>query len=122
MANIAKGRAASKGEVTGYLVTPSMDSVTAVRADHGEDALLVLFATMTTPDDVPVMSECDGLVSATGGITCHTAVIAREWELPGVVGASDLVVNDGFVVHGTETFYQGHKVTVNGTDGTITFN
>lgn len=122
MSNIAKGRAASKGEVTGFLVTTSMDTVQQVRAEHGDDALLVLFATMTTPDDVPVMAECDGLVSSTGGITCHTAVIAREWELPGIVGATDLTVDTDSVTLGAETFLVGHEVTVNGADGTVTFH
>lgn len=123
MNNTAKGRAASKGEVTGHLVTASMDSIEKVRAEHGNDAPLVLFATMTTPDDVPVMAECDGLVSSTGGITCHTAVIAREWELPGIVGATDLTVGDDYVRNGeSERFHIGHKVTVNGADGTVTFH
>lgn len=119
----AKGRAASKGEVTGYLVTPSMDAIDEVRKLHGADATLVLFATMTTPDDVPVMAECDGLVSATGGITCHTAVIAREWELPGIVGVTDLTVGEGYVRSGeSERFTTGHLVTVNGGAGTVTFH
>ena len=124
MTNTTEGRSASKGIITGFLVTPTMDAIRAVRAEHGEDAPLVLFATMTTPDDMPVIAECDALVSTTGGITCHTAVVAREWQLPAVVGASDLDVKiaSGTVVLDGVSFNWGHNVTVNGTDGTITFN
>lgn len=123
MADIAtKGRSASKGELTGFLVTPDQAAINLVRELHGEDAPLILFATMTTPDDMPVISECDALVSATGGITCHTAVVAREWQLPAVVGASGLTVDFNSVTCDGQSFNWGTKVNVNGNTGIITFN
>ncbi|MFN2323840.1 MAG: PEP/pyruvate-binding domain-containing protein [Trueperaceae bacterium] len=46
----------------------------------------ILVATTTSPPWTPLFAIAAGLVTDTGGVLSHTAVIAREYGLPAVVG------------------------------------
>ena len=46
----------------------------------------VLVASMTTPDYVPIMRKASAIVTDYGGLTCHAAIVAREFGIPCVVG------------------------------------
>lgn len=48
----------------------------------------ILVTTMTDPDWVPVMRRAAGIVTDTGGRTCHAAIVSRELGLAAVVGAA----------------------------------
>jgi pyruvate,water dikinase len=48
---------------------------------------IILVAEFTTPLLAVALSRCVGLVLASGGLTAHGAVIAREFGIPCVVGA-----------------------------------
>ena len=52
-----------------------------------------------------------GLVTEVGGPMTHGAVIAREYDLPAVVG----------VEHATQLIEDGQRIRLNGTDGCIEF-
>ncbi len=41
---------------------------------------------MTNPSVVPILSRCKGLITDEGGITCHASIVAREWNIPCIVG------------------------------------
>jgi pyruvate,water dikinase len=60
-------------------------------ADHGAELLPgeVLVTTLTTPDWVPIMRRAAAIVTETGGMTSHAAIVSRELGLPCVVGARD---------------------------------
>lgn len=49
----------------------------------------VLVTEMTTPDFVPVFSRISALVTEKGGVTCHAAIVSREYNLPCVVNVGD---------------------------------
>ena len=49
----------------------------------------VLVADMTDPDWEPVMKRTAAIVTNRGGRTCHAAIIARELEIPAVVGTGE---------------------------------
>ncbi len=49
----------------------------------------VLVAGTTTPDWEPVMKQAAAIVTNHGGRTCHAAIIARELNIPAVVGCGD---------------------------------
>jgi pyruvate,water dikinase len=60
----------------------------------------VLIAATTTPAWTPLFASIAGLVTETGGILSHAAIVAREYGLPAVVGATDarkLLVDGGLV-------------------------
>jgi pyruvate,water dikinase len=69
----------------------------------------VLVAHMTTPDWVPLMRRAAAIVTDSGGMTCHAAIVARELGVPCVVGASDA----------TEQLEDGLLVTVDGRTGEV---
>ena len=69
----------------------------------------VLVATMTNPDWLPTMRRAAALVTDTGGMTCHAAIVARELKVPCIVGARTA----------TRDLTDGMVVTVDGTHGRV---
>ncbi|MDH6194001.1 pyruvate,water dikinase [Mycobacterium frederiksbergense] len=70
----------------------------------------VLVAPTTNPDWLPTIRRAAALVTETGGMTCHAAIVARELGVPCVVGARSATVD----------LVNGALVTVDGTRGQIT--
>ena len=71
------------------------------------DAVLVVRT--LDPALAPLLSELAGLVAQTGSPLSHLAVLAREFRLPTVVGATDAV----------RRFPPGSRVSVDGTTGDV---
>jgi len=46
----------------------------------------IIITPMTTPDFIPYLEKVSGIVTDEGGITCHAAIIARELNIPTLVG------------------------------------
>ncbi len=57
----------------------------------------ILVAPNTRPEYLPIMKIAGALVSEEGGITCHTAIVARELKIPAIVGVQGAiaVLKDG---------------------------
>ena len=101
---ILNGNAASAGQVTGTArVILSLDD--ADRLNQGE--ILVCPATM--PPWTPLFAIASGVVTDHGGILSHTAIVAREYQIPAVVGTKV----------GTSLIEDGATITVDGTAGTV---
>jgi pyruvate,water dikinase len=60
----------------------------------------ILVTTITTPDWVPIMRRAAAIVTETGGMTSHAAIVSRELGLPCVVGArgATTVLKTGMLV------------------------
>jgi pyruvate,orthophosphate dikinase len=112
---IATGLGASPGVATGVIATSADRAVHM--ADEGLDVLLV--RRETSPDDVHGMARAVGILTATGGIACHAAVVARGWDIPAVVGAASLVVEDGVVRVDGRTYPEGDLLTIDGGTGEV---
>ncbi len=69
----------------------------------------VLVTHMTTPDWVPLMRKAAAIVTDSGGMTCHAAIVSRELGIPCVVGTGDA----------TQKLRNGELVTVDATQGTV---
>jgi phosphohistidine swiveling domain-containing protein len=100
--------------LVGYGASPGRASGTArvVRGAADLDRLGpgdVLVCTTTTPSWTPVFGGLAGIVTDTGGILCHAAVIAREYGLPAVVGAGSA----------TARIADGSRVTLDGATGDV---
>jgi rifampicin phosphotransferase len=69
----------------------------------------VLVALTTTPAWTPLFPSLAGLVTETGGILSHAAIVAREYGIPAVVGASQA----------TDIIPEGAQVRVDGSAGVV---
>ena len=72
----------------------------------------VLVTRMTNPDWEPIMKKSAAIVTDQGGRTCHAAIVAREMNIPCVVGtetATKLITQDAEV---TVSCVEGEQGTV----------
>jgi pyruvate,orthophosphate dikinase len=69
---------------------------------HGDDAVewssqgkqVMLVRKETVPDDIHGMFVAQGILTATGGMTSHAAVVGRQMGKPSIVGAGALQVDE----------------------------
>ena len=92
----AKGLAASPGGATGRIVFSAAAAETEAKAGRGP---VLLVRVDTSPEDIGGMHAAAGVLTATGGMTSHAAVVARGWGKPCVAGCGDLSISyrDGTV-------------------------
>ena len=66
----------------------------------GKGDILIAYSTMV--DNLPAMKNAAAIVTESGGITCHAAVVSREFGIPCIVGYSRAMseFEDGDVVEG----------------------
>ncbi|MDX1577428.1 MAG: phosphoenolpyruvate synthase [Gemmatimonadota bacterium] len=57
----------------------------------------ILVTEMTDPDWVPIMERAAGIITNSGGRTCHAAIVSRELGTPAIVGTGEAtrVLQDG---------------------------
>jgi rifampicin phosphotransferase len=101
---VLRGSPASAGRVTGTArVIERIDELDRVQA--GE----ILVCRSTTPPWTPIFGSIAGLVTDTGGVLSHGAIVAREYRLPAVVGTKI----------GTRVVADGQTITVDGERGEV---
>jgi pyruvate,water dikinase len=99
-----KGTGASAGVVRGPAkVTLSQEDF--ARIQPGD----IIVCPSSNPSWVPIFTIAGGLVTNTGGVLSHAAVVAREFGLPAVVGTGDA----------TTRIADGRLVEIDGTAGTV---
>jgi pyruvate,water dikinase len=69
----------------------------------------VLVAVATEPPWTPLFATASAIVTDAGGVLSHSAVVAREYRIPAVVGTG----------HATSTFHDGQLLEVDGDAGTV---
>ena len=112
---LAKGLNASPGAATGQVVFTAEAAEEWVQ--QGKRVLLV--RRETSPEDIGGMHAAQGILTATGGMTSHAAVVARGMGTPCVAGCKEVVISgatatiDGFPVS------EGHWLTIDGSTGEV---
>lgn len=102
---LLRGLGAAPGSASGAVrVVKTREDAAALR--EGE----VLVTHMTAPDWVPLMRRAAAIVTDSGGMTCHAAIVSRELGIPCVVGTSKA----------TEVLSDGEEVTVDAGAGVVT--
>ena len=109
------GLPASPGIATGEIAITPEAALEA--ADAGRAPILV--RNETSPDDVHGMARSAGILTATGGLASHAAVVARGWGIPAVVGARELEVREGQVLLPGVTLAPGDPITIDGDTGGV---
>jgi pyruvate,orthophosphate dikinase len=125
----AKKKAAQEGKLLSKGVNASPGAavgVVAFDADLAEEwgksgKAVIMVRPFTKPDDVHGMLAAKGILTSEGGATSHAAVVARQFGVPCVCGASDIAINlktrefraGGAVVK------EGDWISIDGTTGEV---
>ncbi|PHS15750.1 MAG: pyruvate, phosphate dikinase [Blastopirellula sp.] len=96
---LTRGLPASPGASVGALAFTADEAVDRTLA--GEKVLLV--RKETSPEDIDGMHSAAGILTSTGGMTSHAAVVARGWGRCCVAGASEVHIDQ-----------KARKVKING--------
>jgi pyruvate,water dikinase len=104
---IFQGIPASQGIKTAPVrIIRTIEQIT--EAQEGE----ILIVPRTDPGWTPIFSRIGGLITETGGVLSHGAVVSREYGIPAVTN----------VPNACQMFKTGQIVSINGYNGTIILN
>jgi pyruvate, orthophosphate dikinase len=114
----ASGVNASPGAAVGQVYFDA-DTTEKMSKESKQDTIMV--RPFTKPDDVHGMLAAKGILTSEGGATSHAAVVARQFGVPCIVGASSVVIDldkremnvDGKVVK------EGEWISIDGTTGEV---
>ncbi|OHE66423.1 MAG: pyruvate, phosphate dikinase [Treponema sp. GWB1_62_6] len=113
--SLTKGLNASPGAASGKIVFTAAEA--EEWAGRGEKVLLV--RKDTSPEDIGGMVVAQGILTSTGGMTSHAAVVARGMGTPCVAGAKGVSVQGKKVVIGANTYKEGDWITIDGSTGDV---
>ncbi len=114
---LARGLPASPGVAVGKPAFTADEAVTRTHA--GERVILV--RKETSPEDIDGMHSAVGILTSTGGMTSHAAVVARGWGKCCVAGAGDIHIDAAkglFTVKGRE-FGREDVISLDGATGEV---
>lgn len=112
---LTKGLNASPGAACGQIVYTADEAEQWVR----EGKKVILVRKETSPEDISGMACSEGILTSTGGMTSHAAVVARGMGTPCVCGAQEVVVKGREVTIGSTTFKEGDFITIDGSTGCV---
>jgi pyruvate,water dikinase len=69
----------------------------------------ILVAKITTPAWTPLFALASGIVTDVGGPLSHSSIVAREYQIPAVLGTGVA----------TERIKRGQRITVDGDGGVV---
>ncbi len=114
----ANGVNASPGAAVGQVYFDA-DLTEKMTKEEGQDTIMV--RPFTKPDDVHGMLAAKGILTSEGGATSHAAVVARQFGVPCIVGASSVVIDlekRTMIANGV-TVKEGDWISVDGTTGDV---
>lgn len=112
---LAKGLNASPGAATGQIVFSAEDA--EAWAKDGKKVLLV--RKETSPEDIGGMVAAQGVLTSTGGMTSHAAVVARGMGKPCVAGCKSVVVSGKAMSVDGKKFKEGAYLSIDGSTGEV---
>jgi pyruvate,orthophosphate dikinase len=109
---------ASPGAAVGQIYFDA-DRAEAMAKEEKQDVIMV--RPFTKPDDVHGMIASQGVLTSEGGATSHAAVVARQFGIPCVVGASAIKIDleRRQMVVGEAVVKEGDWISVDGTTGKV---
>jgi pyruvate, orthophosphate dikinase len=111
------GLPAGPGAAVGKVVFTAAEAEKMVKEDPKAKVLLVRHE--TSPEDVGGMWAAQGILTSTGGMTSHAAVVARGWGKCCICGAGGLRIDyrNKTVSNGSVTLKEGDWLSLNGSTG-----
>jgi len=116
---ITTGMPAGPGAAVGKIIFEAKDAEAAVAKD--KNAKVVLVRHETSPEDVGGMWAAQGVLTSTGGMTSHAAVVARGWGKCCICGAGVLNIDykKKTISVGKKVYRQGDWISLNGSTGKV---
>lgn len=114
----ANGVNASPGAAVGQVY---FDADLAEKKGKEEKQAVIMVRPFTKPDDVHGMLAAKGILTSEGGATSHAAVVARQFGVPCVVGATMVKIDlekRQMESHGV-VIKEGDWISVDGTTGAV---
>lgn len=114
---LTKGLPASPGAACGEVVFCADDAEAAAKMGHK----VILVRQETSPEDIHGMHAAQGILTATGGMTSHAAVVARGMGRCCVAGAGDMRIDykmEQFIINRT-VIKKGDIITLDGSTGEV---
>jgi pyruvate,orthophosphate dikinase len=115
MKSLAKGLNASPGAASGQIVFTADEA--EEWAKEGRKVLLV--RRETSPDDIGGMHVSQGILTSTGGMTSHAAVVARGMGTPCVAGCKAVAISGSTAAIDGRKFKEGDWLTIDGSTGEV---
>lgn len=114
----AKGVNASPGAAVGQVYFDA-DLAEKMHKEEGKDVIMV--RPFTKPDDVHGMLAAQGILTSEGGATSHAAVVARQFGVPCIVGASMIQIdmNNRVMTSNSMTVKEGEWISLDGATGEV---
>ncbi len=114
---LTTGLPASPGAAVGKLAFTAAEAVERTAA--GEAVLLV--RKETNPEDIEGMHSAVGILTSTGGMTSHAAVVARGWGRCCVAGAGEIQIDEKGrkIKVGGKTFTHKDTLSIDGSTGEV---
>jgi len=101
---LLKGVCANKGVVEGKVHFASDDNLVLPK-ENG----FILLCNQTNPAYLILLMRSSGVITETGGIVSHAAIVSRELGIPCIVGAKDA----------TAVLKHGQKIKLDATSGAV---
>ncbi len=116
---LTTGLPAGPGAAVGKIVFTAHAAEEMVKANKNEKLILVRHE--TSPEDVGGMWAAQGILTSTGGMTSHAAVVARGWGKCCIAGAGSLQIDyaAGTVSCGQTVLKEGDWISLNGSRGIV---
>jgi len=116
---LTKGLPAGPGAGVGQIVFDAHTAEAIVKEDPS--AKLILVRHETSPEDVGGMWAAQGILTSTGGMTSHAAVVARGWGKCCIAGAGELAIDykAKTIFAGGQTLKEGDWISLNGSTGIV---
>ncbi len=115
---MASGVNASPGAAVGQIYFDADKTEKMAKEEHQKTIMVRPF---TKPDDVHGMLAAEGILTSEGGATSHAAVVARQFGVPCIVGASSIRIDmeKRIMTVGGNTFSEGDWISIDGTTGEV---
>ena len=116
---LTKGLPAGPGAGVGQIVFDAGEAEKIIK--ENKDAKLIVVRHETSPEDVGGMWAAQGILTTTGGMTSHAAVVARGWGKCCITGASEMVIDYAkkTLTVGSTVLKAGDWISLNGSTGTV---
>ncbi len=120
---IGRGTGVHGGAVSGIATfSSSLDRIRQLQHDNGQQVILLRETAST--DDVSLMPEINGIITAAGGATSHAAILAQKFGVTAVVGCSDMIIEtdrnrEPSARIGSYTITEGTAISMDGSTGLV---